>query len=269
MRLIDKPRVVLMSRPVIEINGVKAFLREHSRDWPEFLERMDTHADLGDQDGEWIAEACARLCYMSYGRGRSHEEHIQHILEVAHGSTIEHANFGLLIWNVSRSLTHELVRTRAGAAYSQLSQRYVDESETDMVIPPAMEQLARSRPDLWQEWQDHMRNSVTLYSRLVEGLMSMYCELEDRTERRKKSRQAARSVLPNATETKIAVTFNARAMRWWIEQRAHPAADVEIRRLAVEVFKVVQPVSPLLFFDMKIVDLPDGTQGVEAMYHKV
>jgi thymidylate synthase (FAD) len=145
----------------------------------------------------------------------------------------------------------------------------VDESDTDFIVPPALEQLAKVKPEAWDHWRAHMQASVDLYVTLVEDLDSMYMDVEDRTERRKKARQAARSVLPNATETKIAITLNARALRHVIQMRASAAADVEIRRLAVELLHVSRRAAPLLFYDMRIVTLPDGTQAVESKHLKV
>ena len=91
-------------------------------------------------DGERLAEFAGRLCYMSQRNpaGRSTREYLQNILKQGHGSVLEHANYSLLLEGISRSLTHELVRHRAGFAYSQLSQRYVDESEAAFVVPPAI-----------------------------------------------------------------------------------------------------------------------------------
>jgi thymidylate synthase (FAD) len=92
---------------------------------------------------------------------------------------------------------------------------------------------------------------------------------EPKTARRKMARQAARSVLPNATETKIFVTANARALRHFIEMRAHPAAEVEIRKLAVAVLRVMQAESPNLFGDYEIYALPDGTEAAKTPHRKV
>ena len=89
------------------------------------------------------------------------------------------------------------------------------------------------------------------------------------TERRKAARQAARSVLPNATETKIFVTANARALRHFLEQRGAAAAEPEIRKLANKVLDVLQKESPNLFGDYKKVLLPDGTFEITTEYKKV
>src|SRR6478672_10606579 len=91
-------------------------------------------------DGERLAEFAGRLCYMSQANpaNRQTREYLGNIKKQGHGSVLEHANYSLLLEGVSRSLTHELVRHRAGFAYSQLSQRYVDESEASFVVPPAV-----------------------------------------------------------------------------------------------------------------------------------
>ncbi|MBA3855041.1 MAG: thymidylate synthase (FAD), partial [Gemmatimonas sp.] len=96
---------------------------------------------IGDStDGEKLAEFAGRLCYMSQKNpaSRTTQEYLENIKKQGHGSVFEHANYSLLLEGVSRSLTHELVRHRAGFAYSQLSQRYVDESDAAFVIPPAI-----------------------------------------------------------------------------------------------------------------------------------
>src|SRR6202048_891503 len=91
-------------------------------------------------DGERLAEFAGRLCYMSQHNPASRvtREYLENIKKQGHGRVLEHAKYSLLLEGVSRSLTHELVRHRAGFAYSQLSQRYVDESEASFVVPPAI-----------------------------------------------------------------------------------------------------------------------------------
>ena len=91
-------------------------------------------------DGERLAEFAGRLCYMSQKNpaSRTTRDYLENIKKQGHGSVLEHANYSLLLEGVSRSLTHELVRHRAGFAYSQLSQRYVDETDANFVIPPAV-----------------------------------------------------------------------------------------------------------------------------------
>lgn len=274
MSFVTEPEVVLVGKPVLEIEGVMKFLEDHNYTWPELEKKLDSMISLGDDDGEWLVEFSGRMCYQSWAqhgeatKGRSHAEHIKHLIEVAHGAAIEHANFNFAIWNVSRSLTHELVRHRI-ASYSQLSQRYVDSSSVAFVVPPAIQELAKSDPDAYRTWVEHCERSRQLYEDLTTKLSDMYGDIESKLERRKKARQAARSVLPNATETKIFMTMNARAIRHLVELRANPAADVEIRSLAVKICRILQDKAPLFAHGLEIVKLEDGTEGVESEFKRV
>src|SRR5690348_16484959 len=168
-------------------------------------------------DGERLSEFAGRLCYMSQRNpaSRSTREYIENIKKQGHGSVLEHASYSILLEGVSRSLTHELVRHRAGFAYSQLSQRYVDESDAHFVVPPAI----IGDDALEDAWRGQIESALASYVGLVEQLMERYSWVADRVHRRKMAREAARGVLPNSTETKIVVTANARAWRTMLELR--------------------------------------------------
>jgi len=224
-----------------------------------------------------LCEAAGRICYMSFARPRpgGNRAYLEHIKESGHGSVLEHAVWNLLITGVSRSLTHELVRHRAGFSYSQLSQRYVDESDAEYVEPD----IIASDAELHAVWTDAVRYAREAYVRLVRLLES---KLEDEsfasrwlpsdamaTDRRKLARQATRSVLPNATETKIFVTANARALRHFLELRGSRHAEPEIRKLANILLEVLQRESPHLFGDYRRIPLPDGTFEIVTDYRKV
>ena len=212
-------------------------------------------------------------CYMSFAKPRpgGNNAYLNHIKEVGHGSVTEHAVWNLLFTGVSRSLTHELIRHRAGMGYSQLSQRYVDESVAEYILPDIIAQ----DPELLQIWSEVIETCHQGYKTLVEKLTKKLYDKESSrmdltsTERRKTARQAARSVLPNATETKIFVTANARALRHFLEQRGAAAAEPEIRKLANQVLDVLQKDSPNLFGDYTKVLLPDGTYEITTQYKKV
>lgn len=271
---VTEPEVALVGKPVLEVEGVMRFLEEHDYTWPELQDKLDGMMSLGDDDGEWLVEMAGRNCYQSWAKtgekpkGRSHEKHIKHLIEVGHGACLEHANFNFIMWNISRSLTHELVRHRL-ASYSQLSQRYVDSSSVAFVVPPAIQELGKSSPEAYRMWIEHCERSRQVYEELTSKLSEMYKDIESPTERRKKARQAARSVLPNATETKIFVTMNARAVRHLIELRANSAADVEIRSLAMKVFRILQDKAPLFVHGIQSVKLEDGTEAVESTHRRV
>ena len=103
----------------------------------------------------------------------------------------------------------------------------------------------------------------------MRGLESRFTSVEDKTLRRKMARQAARSVLPNATETKIFFTGNARALRHFIELRGSEHAEVEIRKVAVQVLRLMQQEAPNLFADYTLEPLPDGTFATRTPHVKV
>jgi thymidylate synthase (FAD) len=218
-------------------------------------------------DGEQLAEFAGRLCYMSQRNpaSRTTRDYLGNILKQGHGSVLEHANYSLLLEGVSRSLTHELVRHRAGFAYSQLSQRYVDESHAAFVVPPAI----IGDEKLESAWKAQMDSAQSAYVALVEELMSRYAWVEDKIHRRKMAREAARGVLPNSTETKIVVTANVRAWRTMLELRCGEGAEMEIRRMAIAVLRVMQGEVPGLFADYTIYTASDRRESARVGFHKV
>ncbi|HEX5179747.1 MAG TPA: FAD-dependent thymidylate synthase [Gemmatimonadaceae bacterium] len=218
-------------------------------------------------DGERLSEFAGRLCYMSQRNpaSRSTREYIENIKRQGHGSVLEHATYSLLLEGVSRSLTHELVRHRAGFAYSQLSQRYVDESEANFVVPPAI--IGDER--LETAWREQIESAQRSYVMLVEELMKRYAWVADKVHRRKMAREGARGVLPNSTETKIVVTANARAWRTMLELRSSEGAELEIRRAAVAVLRLLSREAPALFSDFEIYEADDRREAARVAYHKV
>jgi thymidylate synthase (FAD) len=223
---------------------------------------------LGEStDGERLAEFAGRLCYMSQHNPARREtrEYLENIKKQGHGSVLEHANYSILLEGVSRSLTHELVRHRAGFAYSQLSQRYVDESEANFVVPPAVIGIDA----LESAWRAQVDEAQSVYVGLVSQLMERYGWVADKVHRRKMAREAARSVLPNATETKIVITANARAWRTMLELRSSEGAEMEIRRMAVAVLRLLQNEAPGFFADFEIYTADDRCEAARITYHKV
>src|ERR1043165_5569768 len=201
-------------------------------------------------DGEKLAEYAGRLCYMSQHNPiqRTTAEYLENIKKQGHGSVLEHAVYVLLIEGISRSCSHELVRHRAGFGYSQLSQRYVDESHAAFVVPPAM----LGDPALEAEWEREVADAQAAYVRAVEALTQRYAWVTDKVHRRKLAREAARSVLPNATEVKIVVSGNARAWRTMLELRTSEGAELEIRRMAIALLRLLQTEAPGFFSDFEI-----------------
>jgi thymidylate synthase (FAD) len=257
IRVIREPTVYLVGRQVVDQAVIDRFLGDHGVSW-----QTDTEVA-----GEFLSEIAGRVCYMSFAKPRpgGNQVYLEHILEVGHGSVLEHAVWNFVFTGVSRSLTHELIRHRAGFGYSQLSQRYVDESVAEYVEPDVI----AADPELHRLWLEAVGQAHTAYMKLVEKLQEKLKDEPDKTLRRKMARQAARSVLPNATETKIFVTANSRALRHFIELRGSRHAEVEIRKLAVQVLRIMQKEAPHLFGDYQLVPLPDGTFEATTEHRKV
>ena len=212
--------------------------------------------------GEALAEFAGRACYQSWRKPNpataTNAGYLRHILEVGHLSVLEHGNVTFYLTGVSRSLTHELIRHRH-FSFSQLSQRYVPERNAQMVEPDVI----AADPDLHIKFVAATQASLSAYTELLEGLEKKFAEegaAASATLRRKQARQAARSVLPNATETRIVVTGNYRAWRHFVGMRASEHADVEIRGCAIACLRELQRVAPNVFRDFEISTLADGTE---------
>ena len=260
MQIIREPRVTVLARQ-------QFVYPEHIR-W---------HSD-SEVPGEVVAEFAGRLCYLSFGedaglegghktiQGRtSNESYLANILQVKHGSVLEHAVWTLLLEGVSRSLTHELIRHRAGFGFSQLSQRYVDESEIGFVLPPEIGEDSRA----FEIWTETCGQALEGYRALLDELAEQVGDSGPATMRKKRARQAARSVLPNSAETKIVVTGNARAWRHFMESRGSGSADLEIRRLSGYVLRIMHEEARHIFGDMRLVPSPDGIDVIETQHSKV
>jgi len=227
--------------------------------WTQFAPPDDVPWSTDAEGGEALAEFAGRACYQSWSKPNpataTNAGYLAHILEVGHLSVLEHGVVTFYFTGVSRSFTHELIRHRH-FSYSQLSQRYVPERNAAMVEPDVIAQ----DPELHKRFVEATEASLAAYNDLLAGLEQRFADVEDRTLRRKQARQAARAVLPNATETRIVVTGNYRAWRHFIAMRASEHADVEIRELAVECLRQLQRVAPNVFADFTISELADGTE---------
>lgn len=199
----------------------------------EFTAPPDVPWSTDADGGAALVEFAGRACYQSWSkpnpRTATNAAYLRHIIDVGHFSVLEHASVSFYISGVSRSCTHELIRHRH-FSYSQLSQRYVPEDDSQVVVPPGIE----DDPELLDVFLDAADASRAAYIELLARLEAKLDDSGTATLRRKQARQAARAVLPNATETQIVVTGNYRAWRHFIAMRASEHADVEIRRLAIE-----------------------------------
>jgi len=244
-----EPQVELVAYTILEPEGLSVYLEGIGQpaDW-----QSDSEVPA-----QALVEAAGRLCYLSYARPRpgGNQAYINRLIAEGHESVLEHASFTLMLAGVSRSLTHELVRHRH-MSFSQVSQRYVYPSRMRVVMPPALLRLPES---LQEEWTADVASVLRMYrvwAAAIEGYSGVKGDAS--TAQRKAINQAARSVLPNCVEAPICVTANARAWRHFLKLRGAQAADLEMRRLAVEVHRVLADTAPDLFNDFRVETAPDS-----------
>jgi thymidylate synthase (FAD) len=269
---LTRPGVVMLARPQTSLAGLAGFLSGYDES-NHFSEYLDDPTML--PDGSQLCKIAGQLCYMSFGRKRSFnaqaERYFTNLKESGHGSVFEHANFSLLLYGISRSVTHELVRHRAGLGFSQQSQRYVSGRMVRFVERP---EYALDK-ELHTQFLERIERAARDYASITERILTMQQQgtqllsAEVRTDLRKKVQQTARSVLPNETEAPIVVTGNARAWRHVISMRASAHAETEIRELAVRVFLCLAQADPMLFSDYSLDELPDGTYAVSTAFEKI
>lgn len=190
-------------------------------------------------DAETLTEFAGRACYQSFHRPNpataATEDYLRRTLfEQGHWSIAEHASATFYITGVSRAFSHELIRHRH-LSYSQLSQRFVDEADANIVVPPAM----REHPVLAAEARGEASATLRAYRQ--------FADILGETMPRKQAREAARAVLPNMVETRIVVTGNLRAWHEVVERRTAPDADAEMREVMGMVRDKLTTIAPTIF----------------------
>lgn len=263
VRYVTEPRVVLMCRPSVRTaQGLEAMAEEHVE-----FEKALNDFDQTDTDGpEEYLQFAGQLCYMALGERRTsfadNAKYLANIMDQAHGSVLEHLNYGFLVLGIDRATTHELVRHRSGMAYSQVSQRYVDSEYLRFVCPVedqnSEEALADFEDDIDANYQQYVRRIEKLMQRNPKG------PNEAARDYRKRIQGSARSVLGNYVEAPILTTANVRAWRHVLEMRCSPHADVRIRRPMMQILMVMREECPSIFSDFEIC----GDTAIPK-YHKV
>lgn len=265
--VVGEPSVYVIGHQALNAEGLASFLED---------EGFPNWRTTAKRSSEIIPEVAGRLCYMSFAKGREHPEYIENIKREKHGSVLEHATLTFLVTGVSRSFTHECVRHRVGWSYSQLSQRYVDETIAQMVCPKII--LDTEFDTRWRHIYDRWHSAV---DRARESYRDLCAQLEFKltcdspgdhvplTAIRKLVRGAARSVLPGATETKIVTTCNARSLRHFLEMRTSVAADGEIRRVAMKMYYAALPFLGSLLADYEVRLDESGEEYLATPFVKV
>ena len=265
------PGVVMLARPRTNVAGLAGFLEgfDPSLRFPEYI---DDPTKL--PDSSQLCKTAGQLCYGSFGPRRTTNEnaaaYFERLTSAGHGSVLEHASFSFLLYGISRSVTHELVRHRAGVGFSQISQRFVSGSVLRFVERPEYQ----SDEELHRLFEERADRAAAEYGELADSLLerqeggNSMLSADYKTDARKKVQQTARSLLPNETEAPMVFTGNVRALRHIVEMRADAHAESEIRNLALRLFLCLFTTDPILFGDYDIGELPDGTFTVTTEHRK-
>jgi thymidylate synthase (FAD) len=257
MRSVE-PEVFLVAQPAIDYDQLAAYLREvGGEQWLERLDRGDLPSGEKASDAQNLAEFAGKMCYRAWEPGlnpnvrrvrNDHEAYLQNILKQAHGSVLEHASFTFVLHNVSRVLTHEVVRHRPGTAVSQESLRFVRLDEIPFWFPD----WSRQDPEL-------MKRATALLDQMEEfqRWMAGHFGLDDEGvafHEKKEKTSFMRRFAPDGVATGIVWTANIRTLRHTIEARTDPGAEEEIRLVFGKIAEIMRAEAPALFADYEVQD---------------
>jgi thymidylate synthase (FAD) len=241
------PEVFLIARPSIDIEGMRGYLQDVGGE--SWLQRRLEEAEGDPNGGELVVEFGGRACYRSWEPGLNpnvtkvrtdQREYFANILRSAHGSVLEHANFSFAFRNVSRVLTHELVRHRAGSAFSQESLRYVRLSDIGFRVAPALEPVREQVLAIVEQLEEFQVSAAEELGIDEEGVPFHV---------KKEVTSALRRLAPIGLSTDIIWTANARTLRHVIEMRTSEGAEEELRLVFDRVALIMQAEAPGLFQD--------------------
>jgi thymidylate synthase (FAD) len=249
------PQVFLIARPAIDVEGMRGYLADVGGE--SWLERRLGEAEEAPNGGEMVVEFGGRACYRSWEPGLNpnvtkvrtdQREYFANILRSAHGSVLEHANYSFALRNVSRVLTHELVRHRAGSAFSQESLRYVRLADIGFRVPPALEPVREQVLAIVEQLEEFQVSAADELGIDEEGVPFHV---------KKEVTSALRRLAPLGLSTDIIWTANARTLRHVIEMRTAPGAEEELRLVFDTIARTMQTEAPGLFQDFTLQD--DGS----------
>ena len=250
---LTKPKVIKIAETRIDRDGVHAMLQALgvSRKGEERFSQMV-------DNGETLCELAGRMCYESFELGlnpnvtkirEDSKDYFKNLLTKGDGSVCEHGSASFVFLGVSRIFTHELARHRVGIAISQESLRYVRPKEIQMFLPDDLD------PQLREAMVKVAERTEDAYRELEESIP--WAELQMDTKKRLTS--ALRRILFDGIATNVVWTANFRTLRWVIEMRTDPSAEVEIRLVFDQVAQICKKDYPLLFQDFERKELADGT----------
>jgi thymidylate synthase (FAD) len=180
---------------------------------------------------------------------KTNANYLQHLIDQGHESVLEHAVYSVVADGISRGLSHQLVRHRAGFSYSQLSQQYHDETNAEFAAPLGLGHSSNAH----RVWRSAVNNAKDAYAVLMGDIArSKYASHLSRKERLRAIRSLARGVLPNATVTTLVITGNARAWRHLLKIRGAISGDPEMRTFCAQLFNLLRRETPDLFRGFEI-----------------
>lgn len=266
MKIYNRPKAYLISKPKLNWEGIREFFNDYETEWTEDPEKQfkQSIADkefkfMNNTDADRLPEFSGRICYCSFGKKqgkKTNRDYLMHIIEMGHGSVLEHSNFTFLVARCNRGLTHELVRHRAGFAFSQESTHYIDYSEETGAIC-----IPENMPNEIEALK-HLKELFRIYQ---EG----YNKLRAKGIAKKDACSTMRNIFPIALESKIVFTANIRALRHFIETRGtiHNVAD--IRDLAIQVYDILNNECPNAIYGISKFTDTDGKFSIETKYKKI
>jgi thymidylate synthase (FAD) len=261
MKVHTEPKVILVTRPQIDWEGVDELLAEYGEDatW-----RMDEN----DTEGDQIPELMGRLCYGSFGirQGRvGASAYLANILEQGHGSVLEHATWGFVVCRASRGHSAQLARHRSGFAHSVESTHFI---RYDLKAGPGRQEAAICLTGIPRSLvngaAETSERTIAAYNELFDALKTAFPEAK-----KKEAAGAVRALLPIALEAKHGFTANARALRHFCELRGTVDNILEIRLVAVQIVQIMLKEAPAIFQDFSIAQAEDSLPVVISKHRKV
>lgn len=245
------PEVELIARPSIDLEALERYLKTvGGESWLQ----MRKDDEEGINPGQLVIEAAGRACYRSWEEGlnpnvkrirRDQDQYFTNLKRSGHGSVLEHANYTFILYNVSRVATHEIVRHRAGSAFSQESLRFVRLDDIPFRIPEVLEPLRPQIVSILETLDEFQISAAEHFELDKEGIPFHH---------KKEITSALRRLAPEGLTTVILWTSNIRTIRHVIEMRTDPGAEEEMRIIFDKVGRIMQQEAPLLFNDYKVVD---------------
>ena len=259
-----EPQVYLIAESKVNFDQLKAMLtvvgEETATNW------LARTKEASKSDGELLTEVAGRICYKSFGVGlnpnvtkirESSRDYIDNTLSKGDGSIFEHATCTFAFLNVSRVMTHELVRHRVGVAISQESLRYVRPTNLRFWLPPELQDKKKEVKLVVEQMEENYR-----------GLEKSYGWDKMNFDAKKKITSALRRLMPDGMATSIIWTANHRTIRHVITMRTAEAAEVEIRFVFDKVARMMKEKFPLIYQDLEYTELEDKTRSWHPKYVK-